>query len=378
MQRAVTATFVKSIADIPHWDRLTPKQPFLQHHFLFALEQSGCVGGDSGWQPHHMALYQDDELVGALPLYVKEHSYGEYVFDFAWADAYYRYGLDYYPKLVSAIPFTPVPGPRLLTSPSCDVKALWSVAERAILSECQHQDYSSFHLLFPESGHWPQDCSLLKRHNVQFHWFNRGYTDFDDFLAGFSSRKRKNLKKERQKLRAQEVNIERLTGSAITTQVMDDFIHCYRQTYLKRSGHSGYLNPAFFQRIRETMAEQMLIVRAEQRGRLLGSALLFFDQTHLYGRYWGALEPLDGLHFETCYYQGIEFCIKRGLKVFNPGTQGEHKIQRGFEPTQCYSGHRLVRPEFHQAVGDFIQQEHGHLNDYIREAATLLPFKKDG
>ncbi|GGD66647.1 GNAT family N-acetyltransferase [Lacimicrobium alkaliphilum] len=372
--------FVDAISDLDRqqWDHLAAGcGPFLDYDFLHTLEHTDCVAQHHGWQPCHLAVYSGGVLIAAMPLYQKTHSYGEYVFDFAWAEAYQRHGLHYYPKLVSAIPFTPVTGPRLL----CDktlTSQLWPSVIKQIKQHCLQRELSSAHLLFTDTDtntHLVEQ-KWLHRTSVQFHWFNRGYQCFEDFTDTFSSRKRKNLNKERARLEQAGIRYQHLVGEEICKQDMLNFYRCYQQTYLKRSGHNGYLTPAFFEALRQKMAGNLLLIQATQNNKLLASALLLFDSQSLYGRYWGALEPVDGLHFEVCYYQGIEFCIKNALQHFNPGTQGEHKIQRGFEPVYCYSGHWLARPEFHQAVADFLQQEAVHIRSYKEQAESLLPFRQ--
>lgn len=356
----------------------TDAPPFCQYGFLRALEDNGCVGGDSGWHPQHAEIYQGKHLLGYLPLYQKQHSYGEYVFDFSWADAYQRHGLAYYPKLLAAVPFTPVTSSKLLSGKSPLTADLLCQVQQALQQHCQQQQTSSLHCLFTPlafskqlaQGGWPQRLS------VQFEWQNRDYQHFDDFLAHLTSRKRKNLRKERQQLQAQGVSCQRLSGNAITPAHLAFFYQCYQQTYLKLSGHQGYLNVAFFQQLLDTMPEHVMLCMAYADNKPIASALYLFDQNGLYGRYWGALAEHNGLHFEVCYYQGIEFCIEQKIARFNPGTQGEHKLIRGFEPVFCYSNHWLAEPAFHQAVADFTRQEQTHMQAYYQQAQALLPFKQ--
>lgn len=372
--------FIESIDTLSKacWDTLIQNQdPFCSYHFLAALEHSGSVGEQSGWLPFHLVAYQDDTMVGILPLYKKTHSYGEYVFDFAWAEAYHRHQLDYYPKLISAIPFTPVTGHRCLTVDEHDPISMQLKMIEFINEQLPLLGLSSIHILFPQRhlSEKLENAGLAIRTSVQFHWNNKGYSDFSDFLSSFTARRRKNVKKERQKIAHQGISITRFHGDKLTEKEMDFFYLCYCQTYLKRSGHSGYLTQQFFQEILHTMKENILIVIATKGEKRIAGALYFFDNTHLYGRYWGALEEADGLHFECCYYQGIEFCIENHLHVFNPGTQGEHKILRGFEPTYCYSNHYLVEPSFNDAVIRFIRQETPGIHAYKTSAEKVLPFK---
>ncbi|WP_088332192.1 GNAT family N-acetyltransferase [Lacimicrobium sp. SS2-24] len=377
----LTFAFVNAISEIDRrlWQQLAEGAgPFLKYEFLHALEQTDCVSAQQGWQPCHLTVYDNATLIAVMPLYQKTHSYGEYIFDFAWADAYHRHGLAYYPKLISAVPFTPVTGPRLLCNKAMEA-TLWPQVISALKNYCNVQQLSSLHLLFTD-----KDCSsaltqqhLLSRTSVQFHWFNRAYVCFEDFVSTFSSRKRKNLNKERNRLTEHGIRCRWLVGEQISEQDMLDFYRCYCQTYLKRSGHSGYLTAAFFEQLRNSMADNLLLVQAHRDDTLLASALLLFDENTLYGRYWGALHSVDGLHFEVCYYQGIAFCIEKGPQQFNPGTQGEHKIQRGFEPVYCYSSHWLKHSDFHQAVAAFLKQERAHLQQYKTQATSLLPFRKN-
>lgn len=365
--------------DRDHWQRLAAGHyPFLQYDFLLALEESDSVNAETGWQPFHMQVKRDGNVIALMPLYIKTHSYGEYVFDWAWADAYRRYGFNYYPKLLGAIPFTPVTGCRLLTDTNENEEDIWKLTLSVLEKQSEELGLSSIHVLYPEQQ--MSDIPLVEqwsqRHNVQFQWFNRNYATFDEFLAGFASRKRKNLKKERKKVIDSGVVVERFFGEALHKQHLEFFYECYQQTYLKRSGHTGYLTEAFFQHIFDNMADNILIVQATFEGSPIAAALYFYDEYGLYGRYWGALHETDCLHFECCYYQGIEFCIEKNIPVFNPGTQGEHKIQRGFEPTICYSNHWLANPEFNKAIQDFVANEREHIALYKEQTTELLPFKK--
>ncbi|MCK0153217.1 GNAT family N-acetyltransferase [Alcanivorax sp. S6407] len=342
--------------------------PFLNERFLTALESSGAVTAERGWRPCHIELEN-----GWMPLYLRSHSRGEYVFDYSWADAYQRHGLAYYPKLVTSIPFTPVTGPRWRGAP--DPQQLW----QAIEGRLAQTGASGWHLLFPD-----QQCRealvelpLISRQACHFRWFNREYVDFDDYLARFQSRKRKNLRKERQRVTEQGVTVQRLAGPAVSAEQWRLFYQCYASTYLKR-GQFPYLDEAFFLQLAETMARQIMLVLAFRGEQPLAAALYFQDAEQLYGRYWGCLEEVDGLHFELCYYQGIEHAIEAGLQVFDPGVQGEHKILRGFEPVITWSLHYLREPGFHRAIADFCREEADHVQRYREEAMTLLPFRKDG
>lgn len=373
--------FINQIArvDKASWDRVASKHhPFVSYAFLHALEASNSVNAESGWQPHHLLIYQNDQLIGMLPLYSKTHSYGEYVFDFAWANAYHQHGLEYYPKLVATIPFTPVTGSRLMLSGAVDHNALLPLILDALKEFVSQQAHSSLHWLFVDESTSKElsENGLLQRRSVQFQWFNRGYNDFTDFLSHFTARRRKSIRKERQKMTSSQISVQRVSRQHITDEQMVFFYQCYRQTYRKRSGHDGYLTEAFFNMLLKDLSDNLLLVIALRDERPIASALYLFDEHQLCGRYWGSMEDVDGLHFECCYYQGIEFCIERGIKSFNPGTQGEHKILRGFEPIFCYSNHCLQEPAFHHAIERFLQQETPEIKQYKDNAASLLPFKQ--
>jgi len=375
------ASFINAISDIDagQWNALCGTDyPFLRHEFLDALEQSGSVGSGSGWLPQHLLLHDGNDLVAVMPLYEKRHSYGEYVFDWSWAEAYQRHGLLYYPKLVSAIPFTPITGPRYGIAASAGRAAVRDALYAAVVLHAERTHASSWHLLFPQDDEhdaWTA-MGLTARRGVHFQWFNRDYASMADFIAAFNSRKRKNLLKERRKLAEAGVTFERLTGAQITAEVWTHFYHCYQLTYAKRSGHGGYLSEAFFRKLGATMPQQLMLVLARQHGEVIASALTLQSHDTLYGRYWGAKDEIDGLHFETCYYQGIEYCIEQKLARFDPGVQGEHKIQRGFEPVFTYSNHLIRHAGFRAAIEDFITRENQHLDEYRDDARALLPFRQ--
>ncbi|MBD2857637.1 N-acetyltransferase [Spongiibacter sp. KMU-158] len=366
------------------WDGLLSESdhadyPFLKYDFLSALESASAVSAQTGWQPYHLEVRQTGRCVALMPLYLKSHSYGEYVFDWAWADAYQRHGLDYYPKLLAAIPFTPATGPRLLLANSSNKAAIEAVVVEQLRARCAALNASSLHLLFPEkdvSERW-RELGTLQRIAAQYHWFNRDYQSFDDFLARFSSRKRKNLRKERLRVAEQGLRLERIEGGAVTPEQWQFFFHCYQMTYAKRSGHGGYLNEAFFQALAKSMPESLLLVLCFHGDTPVAAALNLKDSKTLYGRYWGCVREYEYLHFEACYYQGIEYCIEQGLQRFDPGAQGEHKIQRGFEPILTYSNHWLAHEGFSDAVARFLAQEWPHIKEYLNDAAQLLPFKAE-
>ena len=375
------ATFINAIRDIDatQWNALCGVDyPFLRHEFLDALEQSGSVGGNSGWQPQHLLLHDHGTLVAVLPLYLKRHSYGEYVFDFSWAEAYQRHGLLYYPKLVTAIPFTPISGPRYGIAAGTDRQVVLDALLAAVMLRAGELNVSSWHLLFPE----PSVCQqweaqgLLARRAVHFQWFNRGYATMADFIAAFSSRKRKNLLKERRRIVDAGVVIERVAGADVTPQLWREFYRCYQLTYAKRSGHGGYLSERFFHLLGTQLASQLMMVVARLDDDVIACALTLTSHDTLYGRYWGASRDIDGLHFELCYYQGIEYCIEHKLARFDPGVQGEHKIQRGFEPVYTWSNHWIRHDGFREAIADFMARENQYLAQYHDETRQLLPFRQ--
>lgn len=370
--------FIESISEIPaeQWDAvLQSDYPFLRHDFLRALEHSGATNRASGWQVQHLVLEAEGCLLGHLPLYLKYHSYGEYVFDWSWADAYRRNGLAYYPKLLSAIPYTPATGPRLSLLPAYDTETIRTGVLEALIQRCEHQA-SSLHILFPAAGESAVWKTLSQRVAAQYHWFNRDYADFEAFLAEFSSRKRKALRRERRRVAEQGLNLRCVEGVDISDAQWTFFYHCYQMTYAKRSGHGGYLNEAFFRDLGRNMPESLLMVVAERDGAPVAAALNFKDRQTLYGRYWGCIEEFECLHFETCYYQGIEYCIRAGLQRFDPGAQGEHKIQRGFEPIETHSRHWIVDLRFREAIDRFLQDEAGSIAAYLEDARQLLPFRQ--
>ncbi len=357
------------------WDALCESgYPFIRHAFLHALEASGSVSAETGWQPLHLEVMQGDTCILVMPLYLKSHSWGEYVFDWAWADAYERNGLAYYPKLLNAIPFTPASGPRYGTSLS-SVEAASLIPE--LLEQVMRQmGASSWHTLFPPARDIQSaGAPPLKRMGCQYHWFNQNYRNFDDFLSRFNARKRKAVKRERRKVQEQGLQLQPLRGDQIQPEHLDRFYHFYQSTYLKR-GRQGYLSAEFFHRLHESMPEQMLLIQAALNDIPVAAALYFVGEDTLYGRYWGCSADFDSLHFETCYYQGIEYCIKHGLKRFDPGAQGEHKIQRGFEPVRTWSLHRIADPRFEQAIEAFLEEERGLMEQQIAELTTWLPFRQ--
>ncbi|HEX7972280.1 MAG TPA: GNAT family N-acetyltransferase [Thiobacillus sp.] len=350
--------------DATAWNALAGESPFLQHAFLNALEAAGCVGPDIGWEPVHLALFRGDRLDAAMPLYVKHHSWGEFVFDWGWADAYRRHGLAYYPKLVCCVPFSPVPGPRLLARNGADRAALIQAA----LTLTRDLNCSSFHILFPtEPDHAAlQATSLLHRSGFQFHWTNAGYAGFDDFLAAMTHDKRKKIRQERKKLTRLGVTFRWVEGAESTDADWDFFYRCYADTYARHRSEP-HLNPAFFAALRETLPDNLVLIVAEKHGMPIACSFCIKDRERLYGRHWGTLEYVPGLHFETCYQQGIEYAIAHGLNVFEGGAQGEHKLARGLVPTTTHSWHWLENAEFREAVDRFLERETDAIAHYMDE-----------
>lgn len=377
----LNAEFVTSLKQVPEqeWDKVCGTDyPFLAHRFLLGMETTGCTTPESGWQPCHLILRDSQRTVGVLPLYLKSHSYGEYVFDWSWASAWQQQGLEYYPKLVSAIPFTPATGPRLCHLPELDTETVWEMALRALQQFADKQSLSSWHLLFPTEAvsNALLARGLHQRQTVQFHWFNNNYASFDEFLATFNSRKRKTLKRERRRIQEQDLTLKTLIGDEISTADWALFHRFYQFTYAKRSGHGGYLTREFFTEVAAGMGRQVVMVMARHHSEPVAAALYFRSDDTLYGRYWGCTQEFDALHFEACYYRGIEYCIAQGLARFDPGAQGEHKIQRGFQPVTTFSNHWIADPGLSAAVGDFTRRERPHIQDYLNETTTLLPFRQ--
>lgn len=369
----------ESIADVDPraWDSIAPDLPFLRHDFLNVLELTGCVGEASGWQPTHLTLTDERQtLVAAMPLYLKFDSWGEFVFDFSWADAYRRSGQDYYPKLVCAIPFTPATGPRLLLHPEYDAGALAKQLFDSAKDLAEQLGASSFHALFPD----PDQTQLLAglglrlRKDCQFHWHNQDYQDFDEFLGQFSSSKRKKARRERRRIEEAGVEFETLSAESISDSDWGAVFEFHARTFYRR-GRTPYLNRQAFDLLRERMPESMVIVLGRHGRTPLATAVCFRSADTLYGRYWGSLDDFHSMHFETCYYQGIDYCIREGLKRFEPGTQGEHKLSRGFVPVETFSAHWLADKPFDRAIQDFLAREVVHVDGYIDDMKTRSPYR---
>ena len=360
------------------WNALVDdNNPFLRHEFLAALETHDCVGEKFGWLPRHIAVYQNKELVAAMPLYEKYNSYGEFVFDQAWADAWQQHGLRYFPKLVSSIPYTPALGQRLLVKKSDSTDIFYPLLIKILKEAASQLNASGFHILFPHNAElqWLKEQGMLIRHDCQFHWYNKNYSSFDDFLQQLSSRKRKNIIKERQAVVNAGVLVKRLNGYQASEQDWQQMAHFYQRTFNEKWG-TATLNCAFFQAVARQLPEQIVLVLAEQDNKCIAGALMFCSDTRLYGRFWGCDKTIKGLHFEACYYQGIEYCIENKLAVFEPGAQGEHKISRGFVPTLTRSAHFLMHNPFEQSIVQFIQHEKANVLNYIDKINQNLPYKK--
>lgn len=361
-----------SAVDAEAWDALAADMPLLSHAFLSALETSDSVNSATGWQPTPLLVLDDDELVGAMPLYIKSHSYGEYVFDWAWADAYAQHGLEYYPKLLSAIPFTPITSARLMAA-SSEVQGLLIAALSRVMEQ---NTLSSAHVLFPNeaSEQALTEAGWLKRSGVQFRWQNQHYQSFDDFLSVLSHDKRKKIRQERKKVTAAGVTCAHIVGADITPEQWEFFYACYQNTYREHRS-TPYLNLEFFQTLGRTMPQHILLILAYREQQPIAAALNIYDANALYGRYWGALDYVPNLHFELCYYQAQEFCIAENIQFFEGGAQGEHKLARGFEARPTCSFHKIAHPEFAKAIAQFVRRESAGIAAYTDELEQRAPFK---
>ncbi|WP_354005103.1 GNAT family N-acetyltransferase [Ramlibacter cellulosilyticus] len=370
-----------SDADAKQWDallRLAGGSPFMRHAYLSGMHDSGSAVRSTGWTPQFLTLWREGELEAACPLYLKSHSYGEYVFDWAWANAYEQHGLRYYPKALTAVPFTPVPGPRLLARDAAARAAL----VRAVLAWCKQKKVSSWHLLFgsDEDVAACEAAGMMLRHTVQFHWMNvapthdaAGYADFDAFLASLTQEKRKKIRQERRKVAEGGVTFRHARGAAIASEDWDFFYRCYERTYLEH-GNAPYLTRDFFDRMARTMPENWLLFVAERNGKRIASSLIGLEDGVAYGRYWGALERVDCLHFEACYYQPLAWCIANGFTRFEGGAQGEHKMARALMPVKTTSAHWLAHPAFADAVEKFLEREGRGIENYLEHLEARSPF----
>jgi len=370
------------LADVPsaHWNALLGPDagPFLRHEFLSALEETGCVGRNTGWQVTHLTLKQDGQLVGAMPLYLKQHSYGEFVFDWSWAQAYEQQGMSYYPKVLCAIPFTPVQGTRILCRSGSNEIEIQSTLIAGIKSLVQENDLSSAHILFPlnSQAEHLKGHGFLLRDSVQFHWHNQGFHHFEEFLSALTMKRRKNIRREREQVAREAISFRHVSGVDSSDRDWEFFFNCYQNTYLEHQS-SPYLSEPFFKLWVKRMPENLHLIFAERNGTSIAASLLVVDRpsSKVFGRYWGALEHVPCLHFETAYYQAIEYCIAEGIQTFEGGAQGEHKMARGFLPTTIQSAHFVKDLRFAKAIGHFLEREHQGIGAYVDELAEHSPLK---
>ena len=376
----VAAETVERIALLPaaEWDALDATgNPFVRHSFLAALEATGCVGGDTGWTPRPLVMRDAaGRLAGAVPLFEKQHSWGEFVFDWHWAQAYTRIGLDYYPKLLAAIPYTPVTGPRLLAH-ATDAEGMRPRLARALIAAARERRCSGVHVNFTtdEDQLALEQAGFLRREDCRFVWHNRGYPDFDGYLASFRSDKRKKLRRERRRVAEAGITIETRAGEEVSRPLWAQIFAFSERTFLQH-GNFHYLNAAFLARVARGMPGSVIVKLALETSRPVAAAVFFRGGDCLYGRYWGAARHVDCLHFELCYYQGIEYCIEHGLARFDPGTQGEHKLARGFEPIPTYSAHWIADARLSAAIAHYLERERTAMAEYREAAAAHLPFQR--
>ena len=376
----MTVHVARSFADVDarQWNALVGSgAPFLRHEFLIALEQSGCATRETGWDAHHVLITDSrGKLAGAMPLYLKPHSWGEFVFDFPWAEAYQRAGLNYYPRLCCAVPFTPATGPRLLT-----VEADAASTRQALIGAARDLTrtlgVSSLHVLFADGQDRLlfESAGLMSRLDCQFHWHNAGYGSFDDFLAGFTAEKRKKVRRERRRIAEAGIAHRTLHGDELGDALLESVYALHAQTFA-RFGSAPYLNLDFFHRLARTMPRALVVELATRHDQVIACSVSLRSDDTLYGRYWGASGDHHSLHFETCLYRGIEYCIRERLARFEPGTQGEHKLLRGFAPAPVWSLHEIADPRFATAIRDWLKREKSRRQVYLRAAASHLPFRR--
>ena len=376
MTLKVTLADSVTAVDAESWDALVGVMPLLNHAFLSALETSNSVGKGTGWQSCPMLVFDGEAIVGALPLYVKSHSYGEYVFDWAWAEAYEKNGLSYYPKLISAIPFSPVTSQRLLVASVPNASEIQSLMVETLEEITRTNQFSGAHVLFPneDSAAVLSQAGWMQRHGVQFQWHNEGFQNFEEFLSQLTQEKRKKIRQERKKVVNSGAVCHRVKGPDISEAQWEFFYQCYCNTYREHRS-TPYLSREFFERIAQTMPQHILLVMAYKDEVPIASALNFYDQNTLYGRYWGCLEYVPNLHFELCYYQAQEFCIAENIRYFEGGAQGEHKLARGFKPKATCSFHKIAHPQFAKAIEDFVMREAQGIAKYTNELEDRAPFK---
>ena len=363
--------------DATAWNALLPDDnPFVDHAFLCGLEEFGCLHSRRGWTPHHLALHRGDELVAAAPCYLKGNSHGEYVFDWSWAGAYERNGLDYYPKLLSAVPYSPVTGPRLLVGKSDEAPLFRQLLIECLRTQTDSNGLSSVHLNFVDDNDaaaFRDAKDWLPRFDWQFHWRNAGWSDFSEFLGSMLSKKRKNIRQERDHVARAGVVCEILHGDEMSASDWRT-VHAFYESTFDEKGNYPALTLAFFEHLGRVMPSRVLTVIARRGRSPIAAALLLRSSDTLYGRYWGSSENIAGLHFEVCYYQGIDYCLRNGLSRFEPGAQGEHKLARGFLPTITRSFHYLADAQFRKAIGDALRREAVALQDYRDELMSHSPF----
>ena len=352
--------------------------PFLKHEFLSTLEETACVGSNTGWQIAHLALYRSKKLIGAMPLYLKLHSYGEFVFDWSWAQAYEQQGMQYYPKALCAVPFTPVQGSRILFAPFENKSQVQEQLIAGLKTLVLQNKLSSAHILFPlgEQTQAMVDQGFMLRDSVQFHWHNHHFDNFEQFLSTLTMKRRKNIRQEREKVSREGISFRHIPGQSATNQDWEFFYQCYANTYMEHHS-SPYLNQDFFKLLCSRMPENLHLILAQRGTSPIAASLLFVDaaSSTAYGRYWGALEHIPCLHFETAYYQAIEYCIEQQIETFEGGAQGEHKMARGFLPKTIQSAHFIVDPQFSKAVKHFLEREQLGIGAYVDELAEHSPLK---
>ena len=372
-------TVHNAIADIARndWNALSGSDyPFLRHEFLLAAENSGCVSPETGWTPRHLTISDNKGLRAAMILYEKSHSWGEFVFDWAWANAYDQAGLNYYPKLVSAVPFTPAPSPRLLVRDTDDSAAFNALLSAAI-NLAEDSACSSLHIQFPAAPEIEalDAAGLLIRKDCQFHWHNDHYQSFEQFLESFTSAKRKKARRDRRRVAESGIRFRRLHGSEIDDSTLSDVYRLISNTFMRR-GSVPYYSESFFREVNQQLPDGVLYVLAELDANIVAAAVFFESDSTLYGRYWGSDGHYDALHFETCYYQGIDYCIETGKALFEPGTQGEHKVSRGLTPVTTWSAHWLAHPQFAAAIERYLGEEEKHVDRYMDEVDAHTPYKR--
>ncbi|HEY4215308.1 MAG TPA: GNAT family N-acetyltransferase [Steroidobacteraceae bacterium] len=364
--------------DARQWNALGgDHNPFLRHEFLVALEHTGCIGGHTGWDPHYLTIEDDQGLLGAVPAFIKSHSYGEFVFDFSWAQAYTRFGRRYYPKLTLAIPFTPATGPRLLIRPGADVATVTARLLKDIETFASSHSISSVHALFLDEAARSafEQSGWLMRRDCQFHWTNHGYSSFETYLETFTADKRKKAKRERRRVAEAGIHFETRLGKDLDEKTLDYVYTFHRDTFL-RHGHEPYLTREFFSEAARNLGDALMVKIAMAGRKPVAAAIFFWSPQALYGRYWGSSAEYHSLHFETCYHQGIDFCIERKIQRFEPGTQGEHKVSRGFEPTLTWSAHYIANRQFRDAIADYLDREGQSVDAYAEEVQAHVPYKQ--